>query len=304
MAHAADAALDANRAQVRLVQVYAGGDEVYVFDMSSVSWVALTPIWSQRLAAHEAGFELKNLAAACIVPKHPVECTMQMSGLLLGTHRRSLLSATSEYLNLSILKKEQTSDWSASTLSRAQLDYAGLDAVLVAKLAAKTFPALGTMRDAYLIQRDAQAAVAEMERRGVLLDTDAHAALMDDLGAEREEWMRRYLTACRAIGRTDLVAAGVPETPEGKRALLTELLTEDERRNWKTTPKEGKLSTSKVELLRGAHYPPIAALAQLSGDRQTDFVLRYESRRASLAGSQIGYIPPTGPLVPKAAGQG
>ena len=265
MAHAADAALDANRAQVRLVQVYPGGDEVYVFDMRSVGWVALTPLWSQRLAAHGAGFELKNLAAAGIVPEHPVECTMQMSGLLLGTHRRSLLSASSEYLNLSISKVEQTSDWSAPNLSQAQLDYAGLDAVLVVKLAAKMLPALGTMRDAYLLQRDAQAAVAEMERRGVLLDIDAHAALVNDLRAERAEWVSRYLAACRDMGRPDLVAAGVPETPEGKRALLTELLTEDERRNWKTTPKDGKLSTSKVELLRGAHYPPIAALAQLSG---------------------------------------
>ena len=263
IAHAADAALDANRAQVRLVQVYAGGDTVYVFDMTRVGWPALTTLWSQRLAAHGAGFELKNLAAVGIVPEQPVECTLQMSGLLLGTHRRSLLSAAAEYLNLSISKKEQTSDWSAPNLSQAQIDYAALDAVLVVKLAARMLPALGTMRDAYLLQRDAQAAVAEMELRGILLDVRALNVLMDELRSECAEWRARYLSACHAMGRPDLVASGIPETPEGKRSLLTELLTEDERRNWKKTPVDGKLATSKTELLRGAHYPPIAALARL-----------------------------------------
>ena len=53
---------------------------------------------------------------------------VQMSGLLLGTHRSSLLSAAAEYLNLSISNKEQTSDWSAPNLSQAQIDYAALDA--------------------------------------------------------------------------------------------------------------------------------------------------------------------------------
>src|SRR5687768_8746250 len=153
---------------------------------------------------------------------------MQMSGLLLGTHRRSLLSAASEYLNLSISKAEQTSDWSMPNLSQAQIDYAALDAVLVVKLAARMLPALGTMRDAYLLQRDAQAAVAEMERRGILLDLVAHRALMNDLRAERADWTDRYLAACRDMEREDLVASGIPETPDGKRSLLTELLTEDE----------------------------------------------------------------------------
>ena len=187
IAHAADAALDANRAQVRLVQVYAGGDTVYVFDMRRVGWPALTTLWSQRLAAHGAAFELKNLAAVGIVPEKPVECTLQMSGLLLGTHRRSLRSAAAEYLNLSILKREQTSDWSAPNLSKAQIDYAALDAVLVVKLAARMLPALGTMRDAYLLQRDAQAAVAEMELRGILLDVRAHYVQKDELRSEYSE---------------------------------------------------------------------------------------------------------------------
>ena len=65
------------------------------------------------------------------------------------------------------------------------------------------------------------------------------------------------------MGRQDLAASEIPETPEGKRSLLTELLTEDERRNWKKTPVDQKLATGKTELLRGAHYPPIAALARL-----------------------------------------
>jgi hypothetical protein len=72
---------------------------------------------------------------------------VQMSGLLLGTHRSRLLSAAAEYLNLSISNKEQTSDWSAPNLSQAQIDYAALDAVLVVKLAARMLPALGTIRE-------------------------------------------------------------------------------------------------------------------------------------------------------------
>ena len=59
---AAGAALDPYRSKVRLVQAWTGGEHCYVFDMRSVAWVDIAPLFELPLAIFNAVFEVKKLA--------------------------------------------------------------------------------------------------------------------------------------------------------------------------------------------------------------------------------------------------
>ena len=58
---AAGAALDPYRSKVRLVQAWAGGEHCYVFDMRSVAWADIAPLFELPLAIFNAVFEVKRL---------------------------------------------------------------------------------------------------------------------------------------------------------------------------------------------------------------------------------------------------
>ena len=58
---AAGVALDPYRSKVRLVQAWAGGEHCYVFDMRSVAWVDIAPLFERPLAIFNAVFEVKQL---------------------------------------------------------------------------------------------------------------------------------------------------------------------------------------------------------------------------------------------------
>ena len=73
-----------------------------------------------------------------------------------------------------------------------------------------------------------------------------------------------YAAACETAGRPELRQAGVPDNAPAIEALLTHLLTEQERQDWPRTPKSGKLSTRRVDLAAGAAaYPLLKALVDI-----------------------------------------
>jgi DNA polymerase I len=193
-----------------------------------------------------------------------IHCTMQAARLLLGEQRMSLAGACADYLDVVLDKTEQTGDWSAPRLTKAQLEYAAADAVAVFRLAQKTLPTLGVQRAAYEIQLSAVPAVARMELRGFRLDVAAHSRLGEDLEHRLREAEITYMNACRARGRDDLADAGLPKTPRDKERLLETLLSRDELAAWERTPRNAALSTKRTELQRAApDYPPIAALIEV-----------------------------------------
>ena len=57
---AAGIALDPYRSKVRLVQAWAGGEYVYVFDMRALAWADITPLFALPLAIFNAVFEIKT----------------------------------------------------------------------------------------------------------------------------------------------------------------------------------------------------------------------------------------------------
>ena len=257
--YAEGAGLDPHRARIRLLQLYGGGTHVAVIDIDRTGPCVLQRLNDMRVVAHNAVFELSFLEKAGVTPRE-MHCTAQTTRLLAGRNKPSLEYAAQEFLGIKIDKTLQTSDWNAPHLSMEQLRYAATDVVIGRRLARHTLLTLNQQASAYTIQMTVMPAVVRMQLRGFLLDRVAHAALIADLGRRRIETIGAYVKACREQS----IDATVPETPRHKQALLMAQLTSPELAVWARTPKSQELSTKRVELKKARHYPPIAALLDLS----------------------------------------
>jgi DNA polymerase I-like protein with 3'-5' exonuclease and polymerase domains len=236
--------------------------------------------------AHNMPFELSFLETAGVALGE-LHCTMQATRLTLGERATSLAAAAATYLNLELDKSLQTGDWNAPNLSRQQIDYAAIDAVVAWRIAEKILPRFDVQRSAYEIQIRAVPAAMRMTQRGFKLDVEAHAQLIADLEKERLAAELEYRAACVASDHTTL-ADKAPSTPAQKEALLTALLSSDELARWRRTEKSGALSTKRSELMRAGHYPPIRALAKLS--RLDKLLTSFGQTLAALASPATGRI--------------
>jgi DNA polymerase-1 len=253
--------IDPYRAEIRTVQLFAGGASAYVFHGEALQHL-LQSGWldGKHLVAHSAGFEQAFLRH--YYKEHPllerrpggrVECTEQASGLLIGLgfggERRSLAGATEKILRLSPPKDLQTSDWAARRLSPGQIAYAAADSVLAWQLWQKAAPALqikGRL-DAYQVQHRAIAPVVDMRMRGLLIDRQEHAMQArqwaENLAAARHEYLQ-------------LMGAPPPATNTEVRAWLSSVLSPEEAARWPKT-KTGLLTTNQDELKRLGHRPEL-----------------------------------------------
>ena len=260
--YAKAAGLDPHRAGIRLLQVYAGGDRVLVVDLDRIGAGVLDLLQGVNILAHNAAFELAFLEHAGVAVGE-MHCTLQATRLTLGEHAAGLDDAAAHHLGIKLDKTLQTSDWNAPTLTREQIEYAAIDAVLAWRLAEKILPRFEVQRSAYEIQMRAVPAAMRMEQRGFKLDIAAHARLIADLSEERLAAEQGYCEACQAGGHTTLIDKA-PSTPAQKQNLLEVLLSSEELQYWRRTEKSGTLSTKRSELMRAGHYPPIRALVKLS----------------------------------------
>jgi DNA polymerase-1 len=257
--YARSAALDPYRARIRLMQLYGGGRRAAVIDVFRAGEGVLALLNGLDVTIHNAAFELMQLEARG-VELGEVHCTMQAARLTLGERAMRLETVAKAYLDVELNKDAQTSDWSATSLSQAQLEYAAGDVVTAWRIAERIFPTLGLQAPAYEIQIAATPAAARMKHRGFKLDLAAHAELMASLKMKRVKVCEAYESAWADANLT----TKVPATPAEKRAALAAILSSDELACWKRTPKSGALSTARSDLKRAAHYPPILALVELS----------------------------------------
>src|ERR1035437_9552479 len=193
-AHHGQAGLNPHLSRIRLLQLYAGGPEVFVFDLFAVPTPVLRPLLEKQFVAHNAIFDLGHLMHAGLEPGG-IECTMLQANALSGK-RPSLATLVETELGWRISKEQQVSDWSAPILSQEQIEYAALDAVLVHRL----YPLLdreirrkGRLR-CYGLMRDAQHATARMQLNGCFFDRDAQQQLMRTWVADRERVHRELKT--------------------------------------------------------------------------------------------------------------
>jgi DNA polymerase-1 len=254
------AALDPRRSSIRLLQLYGGGSACMVLDTRLVPLDVLAPLLRQRkLVIHNAAFELSFLHHARIIDLDTVkfECTMQEAGLMLGVHRRGLDDAALYYLGIAVPKDLQTSDWSATVLSKGQIAYAAIDAIVALKLHFQLRADLikkGRV-GAYAIQRAAIPPTVRMEARGFLLDRGAHRQQVDSWGIARSNARRDFIS---------LTQSEAPQTPDAIRHLLHQKVAPDVLKDWPRTEKAGQLSISKNDLKRvSAEIPEIAPVVTI-----------------------------------------
>ena len=243
------AGLDPWRSSIRLVQVYPGGATCYVFDAAALGLSPLAELLNTRpLVAHNAVFETKFLLHAGAAPAR-LGCTLLMANALRGD-RPALAQLAADTLGWQLDKALQVSDWGGS-LSAAQLDYAALDAVAAYRLARELSPRLkdtGRGR-CYALMRDAQPAIARLERAGCPFDTAAHAALLATWQGQAEA----------ARGELDSLLNGAnPDSPLQLSKWLAANLPAKTLATWPKT-ETGQLSTD-ADALTGLTLPALEPL--------------------------------------------
>jgi DNA polymerase I-like protein with 3'-5' exonuclease and polymerase domains len=279
-----NAPLDPHRSSIRLVQFYSGGKRCLVLDTRLVPIRILAGVLSRRvMVIHNTGFELRFLAAAGLaVPRF--EDTMQASGLLLGTHRRSLDEAADAYLGVSLPKGLQRSDWSAPCLSPGQIAYAALDAIVAFQLWLRLRLELHQKQraPAYLLQRDVTPATLRMTARGITLDRVAHRRQMAD-------W-QTALEAARDAFTAD-TGRSPPATPNEVRAFLGTILPPDVIEAWPRTGKQQALSTKAADLKRYTTVPAIRSLLAINA--MTKLGNSFGEELAAKVSARSGRLHPT-----------
>jgi DNA polymerase-1 len=244
--------LDPHRSGIRLVQIFAGDKQVYVFDIQILGGLdCLKPLLARRFVAHNGVFEYKHLLHAGADPRQ-IECTMLQANVLGGGHPK-LKDLAADHLDWVISKEQQTSDWSAPTLGTEQIEYAALDAVVVYRLFVdqdKEIRGLG-LEQPYQLLRDAQRQVAQLELNGINFDKAAHETLVAG-------WKSELLTAetdLKLLVGTDINLASSKQLSSWLEANLdkeTQVL-------W-TRTKSGQFATGADVLARFSDLPIIEPL--------------------------------------------
>jgi DNA polymerase I len=213
--------------RIRLVQLAAPGEPVYVIDLDAFTGEgnnnarrenartseALVPLrgllaatrpvkighnlkFDAKWVQHYLGVELSGDFDSGAENKNEVERgglfdTLLASQLISAGEqedRHSLASVSERYLNQPVDKTQQVSDWSGS-LSAAQLEYAARDAALMLPLRLKLVEQLRANALTRTAQLEFECVVplAAMELTGVYLDRDCWRAKLKEIAKRRDE---------------------------------------------------------------------------------------------------------------------
>jgi DNA polymerase-1 len=252
---AAGLAFDPYRSKVRLVQAWAGGEHVYVFDMRSVTWSDIASLFALPLAIFNAVFEVKRLIhEAKIEPAGRIFDVMTAIWLTDG-RRPSLGEAIAINYKITLPKELGASDWSTDTLTPEQIEYAALDAVLCVML-------WNTQQNELFDDIDKQCqevvdavipAIARMELWGMPIDVATHRARI-------ARWQTELATAEQALQQAsptrDL------RKPSELQAHLHDVLDANSLAVWPRTD-TGLLTTRRQQLQLNTHLPALAELLQV-----------------------------------------
>jgi DNA polymerase-1 len=244
------AGLEPRKSGIRLVQFYDGDNTVYICDILKLGGLRALgeEIWDKPMVAHNAMFELKHLLHKGANPKK-LGCTLLCDRVIngnradlredLGLSRSAgLKDLSKEMLGLEVSKELQTSDWSIEILSQEQLEYAALDAIIVAKIFPMQWATLqkkGLVR-AYQLLRDVQLPVARMELCGIQFNVTKHKQLIIQWHEESETLKNTIL---ETLNREGLNLNSGKQLNE----WLNEALKQEDLEAWTKTA-GGKLSTS------------------------------------------------------------
>jgi DNA polymerase I len=259
--------LDPYRGRIRLIQL-ASSSDVFLFDLDKLApnpqTDLLSPLKGLLAAhrpikiAHNAKFDTKWLKAVLKTEVGGLFDSM-LASLLMSTwneqERHSLEATAGRYLNVTVDKTEQLSDWSGE-LSRSQLEYAARDASIMLPLRERMVEKLkesGLVRCAAL-EFECVLPVASLELAGLFMDRERWMEQLQISEAKRIK-LADQLQEMLAAGTRQATLFGRAEINLDSHVQLVDALTRmgipipDSTRNWKLQP-------------LAAQYPVIATLLE------------------------------------------
>lgn len=126
----------ANRSNVSLVQIAPRAGEVLVFDLLKVDVELLRPLVESpavMMTAHNARFDEGMLIGAGLRPAAFID-TLRLARAALRLPSYSLAGVVAHLFGVEMDKSYQKSNWKRRPLSRAQLEYAALDAYITLRV--------------------------------------------------------------------------------------------------------------------------------------------------------------------------
>jgi DNA polymerase I len=257
---AAGAALDPYRSKVRLMQSWSGGQHCYIFDMRTVAWADVAPLFDLPLAIFNAVFEVKRLIhEAGIEPAGDIFDVMTAHWLTDG-RRPSLEEAVAINYGITIPKTLGASDWSADVLAPEQIEYAALDAVLcrLLWLTQQTELFDDIDKQCQQVADSVVPAIARLELNGMPIDITAHRAQV-------AQW-ERDLVAAQARLRAASPLRDI-QKPSELQLHLVDVLADRDLAEWPRTA-NGKLTTRRQQLQLNADLPAIDELLKVRALRK------------------------------------
>ena len=242
---------------IRLVQLFQDKDTgVVVIDCFAAGTQWLSHLQGGHYVAHNAQFECSHFWHH-IAQELDIECTMLAARVFHGELKKlSVLAA--EYLELTMSKALQVSDWSRPSLLDEQILYACADAV-AARLLWDKFEQLFIESDTKY--RDAYGFLKSLvypfvRQAGIGFDVDSHKEVM-------AQWIND-----EAVARKMLTELGLldPASVKQKQQWLHQHLTIKDLMDWPLTD-SGNLSTASDVLERAVQVPgaePLARWSQLA----------------------------------------
>lgn len=186
--------LDPYSGKIRLIQIAIPDHPVMILDLFKINPGDLTPLVelfqsSMEKIFQNAKFDLKMLKMAGIPVEGNLFDTMIAAQLLasgLKVKGFSLSEIAKEYLDESLPKEEQMSDWSGE-LSSTQFEYAAKDAEILLRIKDVLQKKLvqENLQKVALLEFGCVPAVAEMELNGMLLDLEKWNNLSKELNASQ-----------------------------------------------------------------------------------------------------------------------
>lgn len=228
-----EAGLDPHQARIRLIQLAVKNHPVIMVDLDAfesitdlqpLQWVLMN---DSVKVFHNAIFDIKMLWSSGFNVNGQIFDTMLAARLLSPSGRVTLAEVSRTYLDISLPKGEQTSDWSVD-LTDSQLLYAAQDARILLRLRERLKSRLTdeALTEVAKIEFDCVRATAEMEYSGMKLDTDQINRYRRRVEAQRTELqtiLYSYLGEINLASpiqlKTALANAGVEVESTSRRAL-------------------------------------------------------------------------------------
>ena len=215
------AGLSPQLSYIRLIQIF-DGEKIFIFDKgveeaqsnANKGWERLKAYLSNpkiKFVAHYAIFEIKHLIYNGVEPYF--HCSMILAQFLETSEHSpfeidpedehaykdmkyknkggfGLANLMSRYFNIHIPKALQTSNWNDEKLSKEQLLYAAVDAIIPYQLAEYLIPKIKEkkMWNAYLLYRNMQYCIADMEINGLKIDKEKHNELIKEWTKDKKKY--------------------------------------------------------------------------------------------------------------------